>query len=481
LTGNALHGSKIVPFQKPVYHYQTNLIYCTHPMAENKKNPVWEIFASVRLALFLLFTLAATSIIGTIIPQNEAAGFYVERYGANLARFMQTMDVPDMYNSWWFMVLLTVFSLNLIVCSLERIPNAWRLVTMDNLATEPERLKKMGLKKSVPVDGSLPDATTRADALLATKGWKATRRDDNGDILLFAQKGAWTRFGVYIVHSSILIILIGAIIGSPRVAKDILKNPAYAFKGSVMIPESQQTDVIYPFLEGVGQLPLGFTIRCDFFEIEYYANGMPKEYLSRLSVIEGGKVVRQVAIEVNEPLIHRGITFYQSSYQPYKDFILTVKNTKTGLSKSEIVPSATQITWKEGGARFGIINMQSRGEVVNQLKIWFTDDQGEPSTFWVQPGQEAVVQRPSGDYTLSAKQLYATGLQVAKDPGVWWVYTGCGLMLLGLMVAFFMSHRKVWVLVREEEGKVTVLFAGNANKNKLGFEKTFAELADSFK
>lgn len=451
-------------------------------MTETRKNPVWEAFASVRLALFLLFTLAATSIIGTIIPQNETAGFYVERYGANLARFMQTIDVPDMYNSWWFLVLLTLFSLNLIVCSLERIPNAWRLVTMDNLATEPERLQKMGLKQIVPLGGSLADAVAKTASHLAGKGWKTSQRSlEGGATLLFSQKGAWSRFGVYIVHSSILIILVGAIIGSPWLAKNILKNPYYAFKGSVNIPESQQTDVIYSFLKGVGQLPLGFTVRCDFFNIEYYPNGMPKEYLSKLSVIEDGKVVLQREVEVNEPLIYKGITFYQSSYQPYKDFIISVRNNKTGLCKTDMVPSATQVTWKEGGARFGIINMEVRGEVITRLKVWFTDDQGEPSKFWVEPGQEAIVQRPSGEYTISAKQLYATGLQVAKDPGVWWVYGGCGLMLVGLLVAFFMSHRKVWALVREEDGRVEVLFAGNANKNKVGFENSFNELADSLK
>ncbi|HHO49251.1 MAG TPA: cytochrome c biogenesis protein ResB, partial [Desulfobacteraceae bacterium] len=41
--------------------------------------------ASVKLALFLLFTLAVTSIIGTIVPQNEAPGLYVQLYGPNLA------------------------------------------------------------------------------------------------------------------------------------------------------------------------------------------------------------------------------------------------------------------------------------------------------------------------------------------------------------------------------------------------------------
>ena len=69
---------------------------------------------------------------------------------------------------------------------------------------------------------------------------------ENGT-LLFAQKGSWTRFGVYVVHTSILIILIGAIIGSARVANSILKNPLYAFKGGVNIPESQQRLVPDPF------------------------------------------------------------------------------------------------------------------------------------------------------------------------------------------------------------------------------------------
>jgi len=449
-------------------------------MSKKTKNPVWSLFASVKLAIFLLFTLAATSIIGTIIPQNNPPDFYVQQYGPNLARLMQTLTIPDMYNSWWFMILLAVFSLNLIVCSIERIPNAWRLVTMDNLATELARLKKMGLRKSFDFDGSLQDAEEKTSSFLSGKGWKTKQRDKEGAKLLFSQKSAWTRFGVYIVHSSILLILIGAIIGSPRLANNLLHNPKYAFKGSITIPETQQSDVIYSFLTG-GQLQLGFTVRCDYFNIEYYANGMPKDYLSELTILENGKEVLTQIIEVNKPLIYKGITFYQSSYHPYQDFIVTVKNNQTGLADRQMIPSVKQVSWEEGGVRFGIINMEVQGEQVRRFKIWFTDDQGTPSTFWLEPGREAIVKRPSGDFTLSAKQLYATGLQVAKDPGVWWVYLGCGVMLLGLFIAFFMSHRKIWALVSEENGKVTILFTGSANKNKLGFEKTFAALVEDWK
>jgi len=444
-------------------------------MSTKKKNALQAFFSSVKLALFLLFTLAATSIIGTIVPQNNPPAFYVQQYGANLARLMQRLGIPDMYSSWWFTGLLFIFSLNLIVCSLERIPNVWRLVSQDNLLTSPDRLKKMGIRKHILLSGSMQQVREQTMSLLTDKGWKPSARDNEGGTLLFAQKGGWTRFGVYIVHTSILIILIGAIIGSPRVAKKIFHAPNFAFKGSIMIPESRSADFIYSF-QGGEKIPLGFTVHCDFFTIDFYANGMPKEYLAKLSVLENGKEVLKQVVEVNKPLTYKGITFYQSSYQPYPDFIVEVHNTKTGLGKRDIIPSRKQIFWKEGGARFGIINTESRGKSVVRVKVWFSDNQGAPSTFWIEPGRKAVIKRQAGDFTFKAKQLYATGLQVSKDPGVWFVYTGCGLMLIGLMVAFFMSHRKIWAFISEEGGQVSVLFAGSANKNKLGFEKTFAAI-----
>ena len=55
---------------------------------------------------------------------------------------------------------------------------------------------------------------------------------------------------------------------------------------------------------------------------------------------------------------------------------------------------------------------------------------------------------------------------MAKDPGVWLVYLGSGLMLFGLFVAFFMSHRRIWVLVESKKETTVVHIYGNANKNQ---------------
>ncbi len=454
-------------------------------MTKKKKNPVWAFFASVKLALFLLFILAATSIIGTIVPQNNPARFYTDQYGQNMANLMHTLNIQDMYNSWWFLSLLGIFSLNLIVCSLERIPNVIRLVRKDNLTTKPERLHKMGLHKKFALTGSPAAIQQQVAEFMGKKGWKPDSRDKEDGTMFFSQKGGWTRFGVYIVHTSILVILLGAVIGSSMVAKKILHNPDFAFKGSIMVAESQETDHIFAFQSGT-KIDLGFTVRCNYFTIEYYNNGMPKTYLSKISILEDGKPVplkggkTEHFLEVNTPLTYKGITFYQSSYQPYPDFLVTLVDKKTGQEQTAIIPAGKQVGSKNGKVTFGIINKETTGEAVQRVKVWFGDAEAEPSTFWLNNDQEALVKRPSGEYSLHVKQLYATGLQVTKDPGVWWVYTGCGLMLFGLFVAFFTSHRKIWAHVYEEDGHPTVIFAGSANKNKVGFEKTFTTFVDAF-
>jgi len=112
-------------------------------------------------------------------------------------------------------------------------------------------------------------------------------------------------------------------------------------------------------------------------------------------------------------------------------------------------------------------------------KIWFNDPAGDPVQFWVNDGSTVPVVRGGRTYDFTIKQMYATGLQVAYDPGVWWVYAGCTIMLLGLYVAFFMSHRRIWVvLTPADDGRVKVNFNGTANKNRVGFENLFERMAE---
>ena len=431
----------------------------------NSQSQVWKFFSSVQLAIFTLFTLSLTSIIGTIVPQDRSFDFYVEQYGEGVARFFQVLDIPTMYTSWWFLTLLGLLTINLIVCSIDRFPLAWKQITLDQTGLTKDRLQKMAYIRTV--HNSSPSSLLTLENSLKKSGWKVQRKETADELIIAAQKGRWSRTGVYIVHVSILVIFAGAIVGH-----------FFGFKGSVLIPETKETDKVYA---SKTQMPLnlGFTVRCDKFDIEFYDNGMPKEYTSRLTVLDNDQEVMVKDIEVNHPLQYRGITFYQSSYEGYRDFLITLTKIGDTTGKTFIAPFQQQIQWGEQNITMGIVNAEAMRDRVVRMKVWIKSGQNQPIVTMVEPQKPISLQEHGLPYSVSVKQMYATGLQVAKDPGVWLVYLGCFLMMTGLYIAFFMSHRRLWFV--SDTGAPTDLFvAGTTNKNKLGFEKTFTEIFQIF-
>jgi hypothetical protein len=62
------------------------------------------------------------------------------------------------------------------------------------------------------------------------------------------------------------------------------------------------------------QLP--FSVKLDRFAIDYYDGTRdPREYSSRVRVVDGNTESAETLISMNEPLVHEGITFYQASYE----------------------------------------------------------------------------------------------------------------------------------------------------------------------
>lgn len=434
---------------------------------QNNKNEIWAFLASVKLALFTFFALAVTSIIGTVIPQGKEMAFYVERFGPGTAKFFQILNVPNMYSSWWFISMLVLFSLNLLVCTIDRFPNIWRLVNMDDLALELDRVLKM--PKRQLFNSKLPAAELIPEIEKALPGlpWKFVSADRDGGRLFAAQKGNWTRLGVIMVHISILVIFAGAIIGA-----------AFGYKGFVMIPESKVVKQVYAYDANRTAIPMDFELRCDRFLLELYDTGAPKEFMSDLVVLKDGQEVLKKSIEVNDPLQYGGLTFYQSSYEAYDDgVVVEIENGVTKAKKKFIVGFGEQASWPEERLSFGVINRMGSGmSAFARGQIWLKSGETEPVQFWVNSGQSALIERPAGNYVLTLRPLYATGLQVTRDPGVWYVYLGCVMMLVGLYVAFFLSHRKIWLYISGSGAGSSLQVTGSSNKNKLGFENDFAAL-----
>ena len=72
---------------------------------------------------------------------------------------------------------------------------------------------------------------------------------------------------------------------------------------------------------------------------------------------------------------------------------------------------------------------------------------------------------------------FYTGLQAAKDPGVWVVYSGFILMIIGCYITFFMSHQQIGLTLKAAGKKTTVSVVGTANKNKAAMQTKVEGLA----
>jgi cytochrome c biogenesis protein len=256
-------------------------------------------------------------------------------------------------------------------------------------------------------------------------------------------------------------------------------------------------------------LALDFAIRCDDFKVSFYPNGAPQEFRSSLSIIEQGNVVKSQDIIVNDPLHYKGISIFQASYGPLPSrkqdaqnpdeltLVFTSKSTGMNYQKKAAIGQTIKIpedlgkfTVDEfrnsyifrgqdlGATIVGTLHQSDGAAVEIVLPIQFPSfDKMGP--IFNKARKDDVLISVSGIKAQPAEERYFTGLQVSRDPGVWVVYTGFILIIVGCYVTFFMSHRQVCVDIIESGRNCRIVVTGTVNKNKLGNERKVKKIADS--
>jgi cytochrome c biogenesis protein len=455
---------------------------------------IWDLFASVKFAVVIFVVIALTSIVGTVIEQNvnpeKNIKVLTRMFGEGAAPaiydVLDKLGFMNMYHSWWFVTLLLLFCANLVICSIDRLPRIWKLVREPIRPLSDEYLEKMSIKRVLILKGKHPEVKGRAAEAIRKIGFRPSESTTDKGVQFFSEKGNFTRLGVYITHLSILIIMAGAIVGL-----------FFGFNGWLPLGEGETSS--YAYKEHDTKIPLGFDIRCDKFEVDFYGDSdMPKAYKSWLTVLKDGKEIMKKAITVNDPLKYEGITFYQSSFGTIPDSfgrgILTLDLVSRD-GKSEQVQARL-------GDQFTIPGTSITGHITNFSPALTLDQSGKPVTYdsnMVNPAIfvefTGLAQKPVGGWIfkrfprtwdlpdgskvefLNFWGVQYTGLQVRKDPGVGIVYLGCILMALGLYITFFMSHRRIWVNLAEEKGATKILIGASANKNRASLEKKIERLA----
>ena len=447
---------------------------------------VWRFFSSVKLTIFVLITIAAISIIGTLVEQGRPMGYYKMAYGERWASIIERFGLDDMYHTVWFTSLLGLLVLNIVVCTIERFPAKWRALLKEKNKEDFDTsiIDRLGNRESFKVKGRLDEIRSGLLEILRKKRYKVKLKESDDGFAIYAWKGIIGRFGSDITHVSLLIILLGAIVGSIWGFRDF----APILEGAtIKVPNSD------------------FSLRLDRFWIDYYDTGQIRQYNSLLTVIEDGKEVLTKQIWVNEPLYYKGIRFYQSSYGTAWD---RVRQAEIGLQnlKTNKVEKVVRAGWQElkpiEGTDYAVkvvgfvadfaFDERTRtvfsksAEAKNpavQVEVYKNGKLvAKPWLFFNYPG--IIKTMPDKDYDLvltGYRPIPYSGISMNKDPGTNIVWVGSAIMGVGFILAFFIYHRRLWIDVRQCSNTAEVKVGGVSNKNPFAFEKEFAELAEAIR
>jgi cytochrome c biogenesis protein len=361
---------------------------------------------------------------------------------------------------------------------MHRLPGILSQISRGSGALEDKTLKTLPYVEKIQISDPIKrEEDIQSSLKKRFKDWG--RIETERAVTLFSEKGGYSRLGVPLTHLSILIILIGGIIGS-----------LYGFKGHVNILEGESVNqVLLRAKDEEIPKPIDFSVRCDDFNITYY--NLPgrkekhvKEYTIVITIVENGKEVLKKTVQVNHPLHYKGLAFYQSNYGAIHDVTLGIQ--WKGKKEKTFFKILEGNTVPIPGTHYLIRLLRYEHEVHNSGEgaqvVLFKPNQ-EPRPFWLLKAFPKFDEQRKDEFILTVEEVTEkeyTGLSVTKDPGVWVVWIGCGLMIFGFILSFFFSHQKVWVRIPKSPGGEVVL-AGSANKNRVGFEKTFGELGEEIR
>ncbi|HEY9673014.1 MAG TPA: cytochrome c biogenesis protein [Waterburya sp.] len=439
-------------------------------LEENTSSPnIWKLFrrqllsvlGDLRLAIVLLLAIALFSISGTVIEQGQSLAFYQANYPEDPALFgflswkvLLTLGLDHVYRTWWFLSILILFGSSLTACTFTRQFPALKAARRWQFYKEPRQFQKLAL--SAELDrGSLETLTP----LLEKQRYKVFREGDT----LYARKGIAGRIGPIVVHASMLIILAGAIWGA---LTGFLAQEMVSSGGAFQIK-----NIIDAGPLAAPQVPKDWSVRVNRFWIDYTPEGSIDQFYSDLSVLDkDGKAVDQQTIYVNKPLRYRGVTIYQT------DWGIAAVRVRLNNSPLFQIPMAQLDT--QGKGRLWGTWIPTKPDLSEGASLLAKDLQGmllvyDASGKIVSTVRAGMATQVNG-VTLKVDELIgSTGLQIKADPGIPIVYTGFGLLMLGVIMSY-VSHSQIWALQKGDHFYV----GGRTNRAQVAFEREVIEILD---
>lgn len=469
----------------------------------------WRQLTSMRTALILLLLLALAAIPGSLIPQRAVDSLKTSKWidqHPRLAPVYDRLGLFSVYDSPWFSAIYLLLMVSLVGCIVPRLGVYWRALRARPPAA-PRHLSKLPgyASYTTELDGEAVLETARR--VLRSRRYRLAT--DAGEEIA-AERGYLREAGNLVFHLALLVVLAGFAAGS-----------LFGYKGGVIVVVgngfanslTQYDDFDPGSLFDPGAMePFSFTV--DDFSAQWLYRGpragMAQKFVAPLTYRTGpGAAPRHYDLKVNHPLtigrtevflighgyapvitvrdrsgatVYSGPTvFLPTDQQTFRSFgVIKVPDAQPGqlALQGELYPTYAYSRETGPYSTFG----QALDPFVS-MTVWTGDlglDDGTPQSVYsldterlrmltkadgsmfrvdLRPGESVDLPEGRGTVTFDGLEDW-TRIQISRSPGKLVALGGVVAALLGLLGSLFVRPRRVWVRVREADGRRLVEVGG---------------------
>ena len=408
--------------------------------------------ADLRFSIFILLLISSCSILGTVIEQDQSIETYKMNYSLTNPVFgLLTWDriilfgLNHVYQTWWFFLLIFLFGISLISCTfLQQFPalKIARRCQFFRTTSQFYKLKISTLLKNVPLNRILSRIKKNQYSIFQQKN------------TIYCYRGLIGRIGPIIVHLSMILILLGTIIGS-----------LFGFKAQEIIPKTETFSVQNILNSGQLAVIPKVSARINDFWITYTKNRTISQFYSDISILDtSGNELNRKTISVNYPLIFKGVYYYQTDWNLIGLRLQCSDNEIIEYPLFNIFNNQTKI-W--------LTLISSNLPLINNENIILIDNLEGYCSIYNVKGQflgnlelNETVNLPQSITLFEI--LSSTGLQIKSDPGIPIIYAGFFFLMVSTFVSYI-SYSQIWIIQKNKK----IFIGGSTNRASFDFELEF--------
>lgn len=415
------------------------------------KQKFFRLLADLRFSIFILLLISFCSIAGTIIEQDQSIETYKANYPLTNPLFgflswdrILLFGFDHVYKTWWFLGLIFMFGLSLVLCSfLQQLPSL-------KIARRCQFFRTTGQFYRLKISTILTKFSfNKIIARIKNQQYSIFQQKN----IVYCYKGLIGRIAPIVVHFSMILVLLGTIVGS-----------LFGFKAQEIVPKTENFHVQNILNNGPLTIVPKTSARVNDFWITYTKKRTISQFYSDISILDNqGNETDRKTIYVNYPLVYKSVYYYQTDWNLIGLRFQNLTNQIIEYPLINILNNQNKVwlTWISNDQKLneGIIviidNLEGYCSIYNELGQFLGNIELNENVNFKQP------------ITL-LEIISSTGLQIKTDPGIPMIYSGFFFLMISTLISYI-TYSQVWIVQKGQK----IFVGGNTNRALFEFELEF--------